>query len=191
MQQRMIHQHEGHHGFGNRRGTDTHAGVVATVRFDRDRLPLLIDRFARHADAGRRLDAEGDDHILTGRNPAKNAAGVKFEFVPWTSFADRFLNELNSKGKLCDLIIGYASGADIVDHTNPYYRSTYVLVVRSDAVVEQRPVILGQSIAGLREVVSGLAAGDSVIVSGMQRARPGQSVTPTLRDMSTTEEGRP
>jgi multiple sugar transport system substrate-binding protein len=31
---------------------------------------------------------------------------MKFEFVPWTSFADRFLNELNSKGKLCDLMIG-------------------------------------------------------------------------------------
>jgi multiple sugar transport system substrate-binding protein len=31
---------------------------------------------------------------------------MKFEFVPWTNYADRFLNELNSKGKLCDLIIG-------------------------------------------------------------------------------------
>lgn len=35
-------------------------------------------------------------------------SGIKmqFEFVPWTNFADRFLNELNSKGKLCDLLIG-------------------------------------------------------------------------------------
>jgi multiple sugar transport system substrate-binding protein len=31
---------------------------------------------------------------------------MKFEFVPWTSYADRFLNELNSQGALCDLIIG-------------------------------------------------------------------------------------
>src|SRR3979490_3252475 len=31
---------------------------------------------------------------------------MKYEFVPWTSYADRFLNELNSKGKLCDVIIG-------------------------------------------------------------------------------------
>jgi multiple sugar transport system substrate-binding protein len=31
---------------------------------------------------------------------------MKFEFVPWTNFADRFLNELNSGGKLCDLLIG-------------------------------------------------------------------------------------
>src|SRR6266403_4601416 len=37
---------------------------------------------------------------------AKTSIQMKYEFVPWTSYADRFLNELNSKGKLCDLIIG-------------------------------------------------------------------------------------
>src|SRR6195952_5839116 len=37
---------------------------------------------------------------------AKSGIDMKFEFVPWTSYADRFLNELNSHGKLCDLIIG-------------------------------------------------------------------------------------
>ena len=37
---------------------------------------------------------------------AKTGIQMAFEFVPWTSFADRFLNELNSKGQLCDLIIG-------------------------------------------------------------------------------------
>ncbi len=31
---------------------------------------------------------------------------MKYEFVPWPNFADRMLNELNSGGKLCDLIIG-------------------------------------------------------------------------------------
>ena len=37
---------------------------------------------------------------------AKTGINMKYEFVPWTSYADRFLNELNSKSKLCDLIIG-------------------------------------------------------------------------------------
>ncbi|VAW16298.1 Dihydroxyacetone ABC transport system, substrate-binding protein [hydrothermal vent metagenome] len=32
--------------------------------------------------------------------------GMKFEFVPWPNFADRMLNELNSGGKLCDIMIG-------------------------------------------------------------------------------------
>ncbi len=37
---------------------------------------------------------------------AKSGVDMKFEFVPWPNFADRMLNELNSKGKLCDLLIG-------------------------------------------------------------------------------------
>jgi multiple sugar transport system substrate-binding protein len=37
---------------------------------------------------------------------AETGIAMKFEFVPWTNFADRFLNELNSGGKLCDLLIG-------------------------------------------------------------------------------------
>lgn len=37
---------------------------------------------------------------------AQSGIAMKYEFVPWTSYADRFINELNSHGKLCDLIIG-------------------------------------------------------------------------------------
>lgn len=37
---------------------------------------------------------------------AETGIGMKFEFVPWPNFADRMLNELNSGGKLCDLLIG-------------------------------------------------------------------------------------
>jgi multiple sugar transport system substrate-binding protein len=36
----------------------------------------------------------------------KSGVKMNFEFVPWTSFADRMLNELNSGGQLCDLMIG-------------------------------------------------------------------------------------
>ncbi|MBG1232301.1 ABC transporter substrate-binding protein [Aestuariivirga litoralis] len=38
----------------------------------------------------------------------EKASGNKmhFEFVPWPNFADRMLNELNSGGHLCDLMIG-------------------------------------------------------------------------------------
>lgn len=37
---------------------------------------------------------------------AQSGHTMQFEFVPWTSFADRMLNELNSGGQLCDLMIG-------------------------------------------------------------------------------------
>jgi multiple sugar transport system substrate-binding protein len=37
---------------------------------------------------------------------AQSGHTMNFEFVPWPNFADRMLNELNSRGKLCDLMIG-------------------------------------------------------------------------------------
>ena len=45
---------------------------------------------------------------------------MKFEFVPWPNFADRMLNELNSGGQLCDLLIGLlepGAGAIAMDGT--------------------------------------------------------------------------
>ncbi len=36
----------------------------------------------------------------------KSGHNMSFEFVPWPNFADRMLNELNSGGQLCDLMIG-------------------------------------------------------------------------------------
>ena len=37
---------------------------------------------------------------------AQSGHKMSFEFIPWPNFADRMLNELNSGGKLCDLLIG-------------------------------------------------------------------------------------
>ncbi|MEY4882256.1 MAG: hypothetical protein RIS34_110 [Pseudomonadota bacterium] len=37
---------------------------------------------------------------------AKTGIRMKYEFVPWPNFTQRMLSELNSKGKLCDLLIG-------------------------------------------------------------------------------------
>lgn len=37
---------------------------------------------------------------------SKTGHNMSFEFVPWPNFADRMLNELNSGGQLCDLMIG-------------------------------------------------------------------------------------
>jgi membrane fusion protein, multidrug efflux system len=53
---------------------------------------------------------------------------------------------------------------------------SFVLVVKPDDTVESRRVRLGQLHAGMREIVEGVAAGDRVIVDGVQKARPGQKV---------------
>ncbi len=50
-------------------------------------------------------------------------------------------------------------------------------VVTPGGVVAQRPVQLGPLVEGLRVVRSGLQPTDRVIISGVQRARPGEKVT--------------
>jgi multidrug efflux pump subunit AcrA (membrane-fusion protein) len=55
----------------------------------------------------------------------------------------------------------------------------YVLVANKDNVAEYRKVLLGSRTEdGLRVVVEGLSPDDSVIVNGMQHARPGVTVNP-------------
>jgi len=54
------------------------------------------------------------------------------------------------------------------------------LVVGPDNKVAQRVVVLGPLVDGLRVVRSGLSPGDRVIIAGVQRARPGMPVKPTL-----------
>ncbi len=47
-------------------------------------------------------------------------------------------NTLNAKK--CDVIMGVASGSEQVLHTNPYYRTTYVMVYRKDSGIDARTV---------------------------------------------------
>lgn len=52
-----------------------------------------------------------------------------------------------------------------------------VYVVNAEGVVDQKVVTPGQLLDGLRVVREGLAPEDRVIISGVQRARPGRKVT--------------
>src|SRR6185436_9027258 len=54
----------------------------------------------------------------------------------------------------------------------------YVLAVGAGDKAEQRRIKLGQSTPTIASVISGLAAGDKVIVEGLERVRPGQAVSP-------------
>jgi membrane fusion protein, multidrug efflux system len=55
---------------------------------------------------------------------------------------------------------------------------TYVFVVGPDNKVERRPIQLGQSTATKAIIAGGLKQGETVILDGLQRARPGIQVTP-------------
>ena len=54
----------------------------------------------------------------------------------------------------------------------------YVLVVAKDNKAEKRRVKLGQSTPAFASVLTGLADGETVVVDGIQRVRPGQVVAP-------------
>jgi membrane fusion protein (multidrug efflux system) len=56
--------------------------------------------------------------------------------------------------------------------------SATVMVVTPDNKVEVRPVTLGEAVGDRWVVAKGLAAGDSVIVEGLQKVRPGATVKP-------------
>lgn len=49
----------------------------------------------------------------------------------WLAQGPGFVRNTLATG-LCDVIIGYVSGSDVVQHTNPYYASVYALVVQAD-----------------------------------------------------------
>lgn len=59
----------------------------------------------------------------------------------------------------------------------------FVVVVGSDGKAEYRPVTLGPVVDGMRVVRSGLKAGEKIVVSGLQRVRPGAPVTPQIVPM--------
>jgi RND family efflux transporter MFP subunit len=62
---------------------------------------------------------------------------------------------------------------------------SYILAVNSDNVVEKRPIRMGQLVDGLRVIEEGLKADEWVVVSGVQRSRPGAKVDPEHSEMKT------
>lgn len=52
----------------------------------------------------------------------------------------------------------------------------YALVVNGDSVVEKKEILTGRRSPGKVEVISGLAAGQQVIIKGLTRVRPGSPV---------------
>ncbi|MBC8105173.1 MAG: efflux RND transporter periplasmic adaptor subunit [Anaerolineae bacterium] len=67
----------------------------------------------------------------------------------------------------------------------------YVLAVNDKNIVEYKAVETGELFGENRAIISGLNAGERVVVDGVQRARPGQPVTPTLVQPATQPTSQP
>jgi RND family efflux transporter MFP subunit len=64
-------------------------------------------------------------------------------------------------------------------------RQKFLLIVNQDNVVQYRQVKLGSLRDGLRVIESGLGSDDWVIVQGLQRVRPGATVSPHTAGKNT------
>jgi multidrug efflux system membrane fusion protein len=53
----------------------------------------------------------------------------------------------------------------------------FVLVLKPDSTVEYRAITVGRVVDGLRVVESGVNPGESIVVNGLLRVRPGMKVT--------------
>jgi multidrug efflux system membrane fusion protein len=65
----------------------------------------------------------------------------------------------------------------------------FVLTLSADNRIEQRFVELGPDVDGLRVIRQGLRAGDTVVVNGLQRVRPGQAVAAARVPMDADRVG--
>jgi RND family efflux transporter MFP subunit len=64
----------------------------------------------------------------------------------------------------------------------------FVLVLGAGNKVEYRPVQLGRGLKGLRIVNKGLSPGDTIVVNGLQRVRPGMQVSPKRTTMGLPQQ---
>ncbi|MDP4002499.1 rare earth element methanol dehydrogenase accessory protein XoxJ [Methylobacterium sp. NEAU K] len=95
----------------------------------------------------------------------------------WLTQGPGFVRNTLGTG-LCDLIMGQAFGSDLVQTTNPYYRSAYVLITRSgdlDGVTAlDDPRLKGKSIGVIAGTPPVNRMGDLGLVSTMKAYAPYQ-----------------
>jgi quinoprotein dehydrogenase-associated probable ABC transporter substrate-binding protein len=86
----------------------------------------------------------------------------------------------------CDVIMGYPQGNDIVQSTNPYYRTAYALVSRPASGVDGIDTLADPRLKGKRiGIVAGTPPATDIAVNGlMTRAKPYPLVIDTRVDSS-------
>lgn len=101
---------------------------------------------------------------------------VKLRYY-WLTQGPGFVRNTLGTG-LCDLIIGSASGADLVQNTNPYYRSAYTLVSRkgdlTGVVRLDDPKLKGKAIGVIAGTPPVNRMGDLGMVAAMRAYAPYQ-----------------
>lgn len=126
---------------------------------------------------GKTLDEKGTIVFVDNRiDPTTGSIGLRAEFANEKGllFDGAFVSVTVETSEAVDkLLIPLAS-------VQRDQQGAFVLLVNQQQMVEQRYVTLGEQIETSVVVEDGLQVGDSVIVEGLQRVRPGVPVDPVL-----------
>ena len=137
-----------------------------------------------------------DPHNL----PFSNEKGEGFE----NKLAELFAEKLNKKldymyfpqatgfvrmtlgAHRCDVIMGFPQGDDLVQGTNPYYRTAYALVAKQGSGLEEVATLEDERLKGKHiGIVAGTPPGTNMAVNGlMANAKPYQLMVDTRIDSS-------
>ena len=137
-----------------------------------------------------------DPHNL----PFSNEKGEGFE----NKLAELFAEKLNKKldymyfpqatgfvrmtlgAHRCDVIMGFPQGDDLVQGTNPYYRTAYALVAKQGSGLEDVATLEDERLKGKHiGIVAGTPPGTNMAVNGlMANAKPYQLMVDTRLDSS-------
>jgi quinoprotein dehydrogenase-associated probable ABC transporter substrate-binding protein len=91
--------------------------------------------------------------------------------------------------KLCDVVMGYAAGAEPVQHTNPYYRSVYVLVVKRGADLDGVDRLNDPRLKGKRlGVVAATPPADHLLEEGLLATAKSYALMVDRRSESPAED---
>src|SRR5471030_1696672 len=95
----MVHQHDSHHGFGNRHGADTYTRVVATFGDHLYLLAFTVNGAPRNGNARGRFECDMRNHRLPAADPTQNAACVIAFETLWGNFVTVLAATFSDHGK--------------------------------------------------------------------------------------------
>ena len=159
--------------------------VIFTVA--EDDLPVVLRKFA----AGEHLHAEAYDRDNRVRIGSGTLATVDNQIDPTTGSLRLRANFENKDNLLFPnqfvnirLLVEQKSGVTLVPNAviQRNSRSTYVYVVQADKTVTVRQVEVGTSEGNDTQIISGVAPGDILVMTGVDKLQEGTKVTVEMAD---------
>jgi quinoprotein dehydrogenase-associated probable ABC transporter substrate-binding protein len=107
---------------------------------------------------------EGFENKLATFLGEKLKKPVTYTWYPMaTGFVRKTLGE-----RRCDLIVGYAQGDELVQNTNAYYRTSYVLVMKPGSKADGVETLEDERLKGLKiGIVAGTPPGNNLALNGL------------------------